>query len=240
MATLKELGKNETFNEVVLTDRFPFFNWNEAEPLLRPLLEAQPYIHSVRRGLNGEGMVDLNTWWLDDFRNGRLAPDGSWNIASLCLDRFQLPHSCLDEPWISSPMRPQAEYSPKYIVARNAQSHCHNAAMPWRRIMDCVRSETAFIGLKTEWERFNADYGPIEHLSVPDLAVAAAYIAGAKGVFCNQSVFHAIAEGLKKPVLLEVCNDFPSVIFRRPRAFYAWSGRAEWWPSLDEVLASMR
>jgi hypothetical protein len=236
LPTLRALAAHDVFNEVVLTDKFPFFSWDDAAPLLQPLLAAQPYIHSVRRGNLGDG-ISLDTWWLDDFRTGKLKPDGSWNIASLCLDRFHLPHSALDAPWLTpSTIGRPADYD--YYIARNAQPPCANVAMPWRKILERVGRRCCFLGLRTEWERFCGEFGHVDYKAISHLYDAANLMAGGKAVFCNHSVFQTIAEGLKKPIMLEVHSVYPGVIFRRPGAVYAWAEHNEW-PDPDQFLESL-
>ena len=54
------------------------------------------------------------------------------------------------------------------------------------------------------------------------LLEAAQVIAGAKLFVGNQTATHAIAEGLKKPIVLEVWREGPNCIVHRPGVVHGW------------------
>jgi ADP-heptose:LPS heptosyltransferase len=82
-------------------------------------------------------------------------------------------------------------------------------------------NEHLFLGHKLEHELFEFTFGVrVAYANTPKLMEAAQFIAGADAVFCNQNVLHAIAEGMKKPLIQEVYRPYPATIFNRPNADY--------------------
>ena len=61
-----------------------------------------------------------------------------------------------------------------------------------------------FVGLRTEYELFIKKFGKIEYVSTKDLKVAE-LITACDLFIGNQSAPLAIAEGLKKPTVVEIC-----------------------------------
>jgi hypothetical protein len=241
MCAFKAMGGGD----LVFQQRYPFFDVKGLETSLGEILLQQPYVHSART-IGNQGIlnipewhhidVDLNVWWLDRLRKGELKPDGSWNLASLVLDKFGLPHSHLYEPWISI----EAKSIAKYVIAKNTQATCRNIAMPWSEIVQKIGHEAVFLGLPTEHARFCALYGHVPYYKTQTLAEAAKIICGAQCFVGNQSALNALAESMGKRQLLEVSPDYPGVIFRRPGAFFAWAKSPKGWesPDLEEVFDS--
>jgi len=60
----------------------------------------------------------------------------------------------------------------------------------------------------------------IPYIPTPDLLTLARVIAGAQHFFGNQNAAHAIAEAMKKSVIVEICRIAPAVLFVRPGASY--------------------
>lgn len=217
---------------LTLCQRYTFFDMVNAYPFVAPLLAKQSYIRGIRLGKETQDDLDIAPWWIDDFRRGVLKPDGSWNLATLALTKHGLPLKEVDMPWLT----PVSGYSiperPYYVISRNAQNGtCHNPAMPWKAILECIRGQSYFLGYKSEHALFEAEHGEVPYLEIDDLAHASAIIAQATAFVGCQSVFHTIAEGLKKPVILEVSPMYPSVIFRRKKVLNVWTNT----PSSDEI-----
>lgn len=194
-------------SDICLFDRYPFFSWDEK--VIRPLLEAQSYVRSVAM-TSGPEDIDGNVWWLDDFRAGRMKPD--WSIPRFVCDHFKLPYSILDEPWLKVTPNKKA----RYVFAKNTQDVCDNPKMDWKGLVERYGPESIFVGWGNEAAIFSDRFGRVPHYPTNDLLGCAELIAGAERIFCGQSVLHAIAESLKKDIMLECSPTFPSVIFNRP------------------------
>jgi ADP-heptose:LPS heptosyltransferase len=218
---------------IVMSQKYAWYPIELLVQQLEPLLLRQPYIDKVvidTRGIAGtlEGYTTGDYWWLDDFRSGKLRPDGTWNLASLVSRAHNLPDSVLTGAWLSILPKRKA----KYVVARNCQATCRNSMMPWRQIADEIRGQAVFLGHSAEHVEFVRHFGHIDFYPTENLEEAAAIIAGADSIFCNQSVLHAMAEAMKKPILLEVSLDFPSVLWHRSQVFNAWQEYPDGWRDL--------
>lgn len=210
--------RHEEQGIVCLQQRYPFFDVRVALRALRPLLIQQSYISDVTLNCPADA-VDGNVWWLDEFRSGKLKSDGTWNLATLALRRFNLPDSCADSAWISVEPKPIA----KYVISRCLQPSCWNASMLWPAILDRYGQESVFLGARVEYEGFIGQFGRrVAYHRTETLREAAQVIAGSDRIFCNQSALHTIAEAMKKDIVLEVSNDYPSVVFRRPGVVNVW------------------
>lgn len=215
--------------DLILQQRYSFFPVASAYVALKELLLLQDYIKYVDVDESGAfGGTDLNHWWLDDFRKGKLKPDGTWNLATLVARKFGLSDSIVDEAWLYAEPKPVA----KFVICRNTQETCESPMMPWHEIAAAVRGEAVFLGYRSEHAEFVRQYGYVDYYPIASLLEAAKIIQGARACFLNQSVFHAITEAMKKPLLLEVSHVYPSVIFRRSQAFYAWTEAPEDWRGL--------
>jgi hypothetical protein len=64
--------------------------------------------------------------------------------------------------------------------------------------------------------------GEVPHYKTKTLLEAARVIAGADLYVGNQTATHAIAEGLKKRIILEVWPEGPNCIVHRPGVVHGW------------------
>ena len=151
--------------------------------LIAPLLESQPYIHSVRAwndepidydaslfrddGLPfGETLASRQALWL------KLDPDFS-------------------EPWLS--VTPEPYTSGCIVVNRSARYHNH--FFPWRELTEAFRDKMIFIGLPGEHNAFCEEFGRVGYFPTKTLLEVAQAIAGSELFIGNQSSCNAIAEG---------------------------------------------
>lgn len=179
----------------------------EAEPVL-PLLRAQPYVGSAGWHQTWEGPgLNLDRW--------RDHIDLKLNLADMLADWLGLPHWPREEPWLEVP-------SPRRVapVVFARARHRHNPAFPWKRVWDLYHDRAVFLGLPEEHAAFGREVGRVRHEPTADLLAAARVIAGCDLFVGNQSSLHAVAEGLKRPLVLEapVNNDFTTHYHRR----HAW------------------
>lgn len=188
--------------------------------LIAPLLLAQPYVASVRPW-TGEP-VDFN---LNDFR-AVLFPALKRNAKVAVRVRLTdwqagvvgAPAACADEAWLSVPPRPVAEY----VI--NRTSRYQNPRFPWKRIIGELESKmVVFVGTVEEHRTFKTEVAPwVLRYPTADLLSAAQVIAGADCFIGNQSACYAIAEGLKKPALIEVFPPMPNCLFSRESVVHGW------------------
>jgi len=185
--------------------------------MIAPLLRLQPYITDVEFSPICKG-IDLGHYWLTK----GIVP--GWNIVDHLCEAFNVPRTVQDAAWIT--VDPTKKI--KYVFSRTAAEFCHNPNMPWRQIVERYGKEACFIGWGSEYFDFVHKFDPgqvVPYYRTRDFLHAAKVIAGAEKLFCNQSAIHAIGEAMKVPLLLEVCPKLPSVVFDRPRAYYAWTKR---------------
>jgi hypothetical protein len=190
---------------------------------IAPVLKAQPYIEDVRVW-EGE-TVDYN---LDKFREHVTA--SSHNLADSHLDAFRLDKKERDSIWITN--IPERKFLGKNkIIARSCRYQGNHAW--WAGFCYSERKSGGippniywlpnhlFLGHKIEHELFEYTFNVrIDYIKTPTLMDAAQIITGADNVFCNQNVLHAIAEGMKKPLVQEVFRLYPATLFHREGAEY--------------------
>ena len=181
---------------------------------ITPLLRAQPYIRSVEPYCGGSVAYDFDLF--------RVLLSERISLAVAHLKRFGLPESAVDEPWLSVTARTD---SPKVVLARTARYH--NDHFPWTKVVRRYRDCCGFVGSSLEWETFCRAYGHVPHLTTPTLLELAETIAGCRLFIGNQSTPYAIAEGLKKDSIQEVCLFCPNCVFERPNAQYVAGERIE-------------
>ena len=91
---------------------------------------------------------------------------------------------------------------------------------PWRKVVETYGDRASFVGTEKEWRDFCFSFGNVARIPTKTMLDLARVIAGAKMFIGNQSAPAAIAEGLKKPLILETCLMMPNTRFRRTDAQY--------------------
>lgn len=192
--------------------------------LIEPLLRAQPYISDVRPW-RGEP-CDYN---LNDFRAvmGRSHKAGKGFQTALVdwfLDTFQVPRTAKDEPWLTvEAIRVKPVVFSRSGPGRRPEHVYHNSQFPWHRVWQKYGRDAVFVGLPEEHEEFCATCGEVDYQPTEDLLQVAQVIAGADLFVGNQSCPHAIAESLKKRIVLEVWKQGPNCLAFRPDVIHGWS-----------------
>lgn len=103
-----------------------------------------------------------------------------------------------------------------YDVVIHRSTRYHNGAFPWKEVVDKYGKRALFIGLEQEHSIFCKEFGKVEYHRTGDFLELARVIAGAKLFIGNQSAPYAIAEGLKRPAILEACPNALDCQFIRP------------------------
>ena len=86
--------------------------------------------------------------------------------------------------------------------------------------------DIVFIGLAQEHEAFQKEFDKVFFCPCDNLLEAAGIIQGAELFIGNQSACNAIANGLGKKIVLEVCPYGPDCFLRKD-TFYSFNGEAE-------------
>lgn len=210
LPTIKALGGGELFF-------FPDRNVREPFTLNRAynignLLMRQDYIRRWTLVSQPEQTFDY------DFREWRQNWDGHENIAYSQAKHFGVDPAVADVPWLDVPPLPyNCRAGCEVVVMRSPRYR--ERAFPWHEIGQRYGKTATVLGTKGEWEELYGMYGFERYLQTPTLLEMAQVIAGAELVITNQTCGYAIAESLKKPVLLERFARCPNVDFNRPDVY---------------------
>lgn len=178
---------------------------------LVPLLEVINYIKEIKIYTNE--VINYN---LDIFRTFVLERT---NICRAYLKALNLDENLRNETWLKINSKPSEEV----VISRSLRYR--NPRVDWDKIYRFVVNRCAFVGTKEEHKDFEEKIGKIKFLKANNLLQVAEYIAGCNIFIGNQSAPYAIAEGLKKNSIQEVCLFCPNCIFDRPNAFYLWDNK---------------
>ena len=176
---------------------------------IRPLLLEQDYISDVRFW-QGEP-VQYN---LDKFRQHIRFN----NLADSHLAAFNLPLTNRDQAWIN-PSNPIVLPGRPLVASRSLRYQGNHDY--WQQLAFQLVKDGVFLGLPRDHEIFEYTFDiEIPHVPTPDSLSMAEIIAGATLFVCNQGLPHAIAEGMKKRLVVEVFRPYPAVVFARDGATY--------------------
>jgi len=205
---------------------------------IRSLLITQPYIEDVRWLFHDDHPVDVN---LNDFRAAYFRDFKKPNFPkqrNLC-EWILRTHGCDPDEQNKQWLHVEPHHVAPVIVNRTGAgriaSHVYrNNAFPWRRIVEKYRDAIAFVGTPAEYTDFVRQFGLVLYHRTNTLRDLAEVIAGAELFIGNQSCAYAIAEGLKKPAILEVCPWLPNCLFERSDVIHGWNADIDL-PSLRTV-----
>lgn len=175
--------------------------------IIRPLLESQPLIESVRTWRNES--VD---WRSEEFRRGW--HDRKRNLAT-CHAQHALDTHFIDtmpdmsKPWLT--VEPNKKFNGLIIINRSPRYN--NAHFPWRKIVEHYGNLLCFVGLQQEHADFEHHFGKVRYIVTNDMLEVAQAIAGSDLFIANQSACATIAEGLKHPRIIESCLTMPDCIY---------------------------
>jgi FkbM family methyltransferase len=189
---------------------------------IRPLLEQQSYIKSVRWS---DIPIESS---LNNFRSYMGA--GSLADAHLASQGFDWWHRV--DQWLH--VEPNPKY--RFIFSRSPRYWNHN--FPWQNIVYRYGAQAAFVGFEHEWHEFCRRFGYVRFAEEQgDFLQLAQLIAGCEMFVGNQSSPLAVAHGLKHRVLMEVCpgSNHPHCIFQRDNCIIGWDHKIEL-PVFDNVI----
>lgn len=175
---------------------------------IKPLIDGCGYCEAKLH--DGEWIDhDLSTFRNGGQKLGRTIAErqSRWVGAEISLD-----------PWL------QAEAKPLASIVINRGSRWQGFHFPWHELLNEFFPEMIFIGLSSEHQAFEREYGKVSFAPTKDLLAAAQVIQGCELFIGNQSACLAIANGLGKPVCVEVCSFAPDCFYKRDNAQYSFNG----------------
>lgn len=177
---------------------------------IKPLLEAQPYIHRV----TWEEFPKIVT---HDFSTMRLSP----RFAAQTLAQWQASYLKLQgvdySPWLTVEPNPVA--AGRVIVARSPRYH--EKGFPWMDILDRIGGRALFVGLPSEHKAFEEEMGcMVEKAPTETLLDVARLIAGADLTIVNQTSTFWIAAALGAPLVQETFRGVTDSVVQRDNARY--------------------
>ena len=188
--------------------------WNrELLTQIKPLLDATDYV--VAHLHDGEEIdIDIST-----FRHG------GYKLGDTIVERQRRWMGAREngekEPWLHAEENSLA----RIVISRS--SRWHGFHFPWKAILDEFYDEIVFIGLPQEHDAFQREFGRVFYVPCEDLLEVAEVIAGAELFIGNQSACNAIANGLGKALVLEVCAFAPDCFLKKDNSFFSFSGEVD-------------
>lgn len=192
--------------------------------MLKPLLESQDYVESFLPWQGEKVMVDLDT--LRQVKSHM--PYG--NIVTWLGMVFAEMRPEYWKPWITIPEHLVNGMGLHEMIVVNRTSRYHGQWIDYFHLKE-YQDRILFVGTPEEHKAFELEWGfNITHYQVIDFHSLACVIASCKLFIGNQSMCFAIAEAMKTPRLLEVCDFAPNVqpcgeggyYFRVPELFRYW------------------
>ena len=195
-------------------------NWLGIDRLLKAqdyIVDVQPWDRSI--------YVNYN---LNDFRSrlfhtirkaaGRYDwPGKDKHLTHWMCEAHSVPYEVLNEKWLT--VEPNRVAPVVVSRAGPGREHHHvyqNPSFPWHKVWKKYGKQAVFIGTPVEHAVFCASCGEVKYQPTADLYEAARVISGCDLFIGNQSCPHAIAEGLKKNIILEVWEAGPNCLVYRP------------------------
>ncbi len=210
-------------HELYLVNRrtVPPFTRNilKQERVVRPLLEAQPYISKVEFS---EHPVDYDMTMFRRFHHvarslaeAQIMHFNDIGNTNLAVD--------LTKPWLTT----GKDRKPSGHVVLSRTSRYHNDKFPWKKVVEFYGDKARFVGTRQEHDDFCAEFGYIPYTETRTLLNLAEVIHNSSLFIGNQSCPMAIAIGLGHPFIQEVCDEVPDCIYKRDNAKYCFDGSVE-------------
>jgi hypothetical protein len=176
--------------------------------MLKPLLEAQPYVQEFKQWQGEKAHVDLDMHRQvkNHMPYGNIVTWQAMVYAEMT-PRFW-------EPWLEITLDLDLPVPMPTIgkIVINRTQRYHNQWIDYFFLKE-YRDQLYFVGTKEEHEIFQTDWGiELPYEPVLNFRHLAMILKTCKLFIGNQSMCFAIAEGLKVPRILEVCDQAPNVI----------------------------
>jgi len=184
---------------------------------LKPLLEFQSYIFKVRFTNNHEDS-SLNGF-RDHVRNGENCAD--WHLCT-----HGLPWEARTTKWLTVP---EPLVKNRTIIAWTPRYHCFD--FPWTSVINKYGDDLGFLGYEQYYKEFckiyNTNNKIINYIKTDNFLNVAQIIEGCSLYIGNLTSMTAIAEGLKKKIIIEGFHNTPANHFIRQDSVICYSGRLE-------------
>lgn len=233
LPTIKALGGGDLFLDGTAVHpnrggpRVPL-TMEAAAPIL-PLLNEQPYIHSVQPWEGGKVDVDFTPFRMEILVERRDMKNRELPLRNLAIVQAGIASRSLggqsiqiDGPWLTLF---GMNYEDDVIFARSARYH--NPRFPWRGAIEKYAGRATFLGLPVEHAAFCEEFGitaaDVPYYPTANLLEAAQVINECSLFIGGQSCLYPIAEGLGKRAVLEVWPVLPSNLFFREGVVHGWN-----------------
>jgi hypothetical protein len=226
MPAVKAMGGGIVFLEAAnyTRERLTPDNWRGLDRILK----AQSYIEDCREWTGGAVDVNLNDFRGLMFPQVRRGLHRDRHITDWVAMAHNLPLTIKDEPWLTiEPVKVAPVVINRTGPGRHPGHVYHGQNFPWGRVVQKYRTQAVFIGTALEHEIFAGVFGDVPYYSTPSLFEAAQVIAGASLFIGSQSCPHALAQGLGRPIILEVWHNGPNCLGTRPNIVNAWDHKVE-------------
>lgn len=208
LPVLREFGND---NRIYYIDRPVTKKITPRIPLIHPLVEAQDYI--VESAAYHKQHVDHDASTFRRFHQpSRTLMEAQAMHAGIACPKYK--------PWLKAG---EMNHGFRVVVARSPRYN--NNKFPWAQLMAKFSSgEVGFVGLQHEFDSFRKNYcGYIKKIPTANLWDVACAINSAELFIGNQSSPLAVAVGLGKKRIVEVCTRVPDCIYPGD-AVHCWDG----------------
>jgi len=183
---------------------------------LIPLLKMQKYIYDVKIW-SGESI----THNLNGFREVYSSPNRrskTGNLADLHLQKFNLPFSETNKPWLSTP--PPTILSRKVVIARSPRVQGGYAVL--NSMKKFLRDNAVFVGVPKEHEFFEWTFDiKIPYHKTETITELASVIKGSEQFIGNSSFPLSLAIGMgHENIVQEVDPKVPVTVFENKKMIY--------------------
>lgn len=174
--------------------------------MITPLMEAQPYIHSISKFEGQKVKCDL-----DEFRTNRITSMPYGSITRWPMQIWPDMQCDLSVPWLNVDAYLADEQALDKIII-NRSGRWNNTMMHYWFLRE-YQKDLIFAGLPEEHAAFCQAWElDIPLLKVDSFLQLAVALRSCKFFIGNQSMCFAMAEAMKIPRILEVCPYAPNVI----------------------------
>lgn len=168
---------------------------------MKDFLNTQEYITDVKIWAGEE--IDYN---LDSFRDNIKYN----NLVISHLSAFNLDKDISKNQWID--VQEKIQLPKQFIISRSVRYHSNYPF--WVELLKKIKNDSVFIGLEKEHEIFEYTFEvSIPYYPTPTIKDLAIAINSCEQIFCNQSLPHAIAEGLHHSLVCEIFRVYPAAVF---------------------------
>jgi hypothetical protein len=173
--------------------------------MLKPLIESQDYVESFNEWKGEKVMVDMDM--IRQVKNHM--PYG--NIVTWLAMVFAEMRPKYWEPWITLNHPAMYNKALEGMILINRTSRYHGQWIDYFFLKE-YQERLMFIGMPEEHKQFCMEWGfTIPHYVVNDFLELAIALKSCKLFIGNQSMCFAIAEAMKVPRILEICDFAPNV-----------------------------